>query len=81
MYEVAVKVGVGVFVTANVEVGVKVGVGVFVTANVAVGVEVGAPLKVTTSCGAFAPDSREARLIAVELGSVMPKLKVPFPII
>ena len=33
------------------------------------------------SCGEFVPDSRLAKLIAVLLGVVNPKLYVPFPVI
>ncbi len=46
------------------------------------GVAVGGtePFRVSTSCGALAPDSRAERLMAVGPGVERPKLKVPWPL-
>ena len=83
---VGVDVRVGVLVAGVVAVGVgvsvnvAVGTGVFVaTWDVGVNVADATPPKVSTSCGALAPDSRLATLIAVELRLVTPRLKVPSP--
>jgi hypothetical protein len=80
---VGVFAGILVAVLVDVLVGVSVGVfeGVFVgvLVEVLVGVGVKAPPKSTINWGALAPDSRPARLMAVEPGVVIPKLNVPFP--
>ncbi len=74
--EVGVGVGAGALVgvlVGNTPVGVAVGGG-----RAAVGVAVAtAPLRLKTSCGALAPDSRAAKLMAVEPGVIIPKLYVP----
>jgi hypothetical protein len=81
---VGVGVTVGVDVPATVAVGVKIGVEVEVGAPVGVGMNVavgpGPPPVSMMSCGAFAPDWRLARLMAVLLLVVTARLKVPFPV-
>jgi hypothetical protein len=68
----AVKVRLVVKVAVLEAVGVLVGVGEGVIVSVL-------PVSIM-SCGAFAPDSRLARLISVELAPVRTMLKVPFPV-
>ena len=85
-----ILVGVGVAVTAGILVGVgeivelATGVGVLVSTGKSVDVAVAAreddPVILTINLGEFAPDSRDARLIAVEPGVVTPKLNVPSPV-
>lgn len=81
---VAEAMAVGVGVEVATEVGVGVNVGVEVGAPVAVGVSVavgtGPPPVSMINCGAFAPDSRLARLMAVLLSVVTARLKTPFPV-
>jgi hypothetical protein len=78
---VSVNTGaVGVSVTGEV-VGVALGAGI-VGVGEELGVDVdGGLLSVIISLGALAPDSREARLMAVEPGVITPKLYVPSPVI
>ena len=86
--EVLVLASVLVGVIDNSDVGVKVSVfaGVLVgdVVDVNVGVMVGVeppPLpRLRINCGTFVPDSREARLMAVLLRLVMPRLYVPLPV-
>jgi hypothetical protein len=67
-------------VAVGIDVGVFVGEDIGVLVGIAVAVEVDARV-VMINCGAFAPDSREARLIAVEPGVEIPKLNVPSRVI
>jgi hypothetical protein len=81
---VGVLVGVFVGVCVGVLVGVLVGTtGVYVGVLVAVRVGVGEfppPPVCTINCGAFAPVSRLAKVLAAELVIVSPKLTSPFPV-
>jgi hypothetical protein len=78
---VAVITGVFVVVVTGVfvAVGCVVGTLVSVAVKVGTGVEVGPPDPpvVTTSCGAFAPASREPRLVLVSLVLSIARLMVP----
>jgi len=73
---IAVAVGLG---------GITTGIAVVVTTGMLVGAETTTGLvdwfTLMTNLGEFAPDSRDARLIAVQSGAVIPKLKVPSPVI
>ena len=75
-----VDVLVGVPTRVGVLVSVTTEVGVVVFASVFVGAGVEELLTVTTNWGASAPNSREARLMAVEPGVETPKLNVPSPV-
>jgi hypothetical protein len=77
---VDVGFAVGVDVPTAVAVGVKAGVGVEVRVGVKVAVGPGPPPVSRMSCGAFAPDWRLARLMAVLLLVVTARLKAPFPV-
>ena len=80
--DVGVKVSVfaGVLVGDVVDVNMGVIVGVLDGIVVLVGVGLVPLPRLRINCGAFAPDSREARLIAVLLRSVTAKLYVPLPV-
>ena len=85
LVEFGIAVGVLVLVAFGVAVLVKPGVGVVLLSAVGVRVTVGdalLPPEVSTiSCGAFAPDSRLAKLMAVLPGVMSPRLYVPLPVI
>ncbi len=82
MLPLRVATGVGVLVLAGVGVAVLAWVGVAVLTGVEVGVatEVDELVVVMINWGEFAPDSREAREIAVLPGVMTPKLNVPSPV-
>jgi hypothetical protein len=84
---VGVRLGTGLVVQVGVLTSVEVADGVFVRVDVEPGGTVGVrvlvdevELVVTTSCGAFPPDSLLARLIAVLPEVVSARLMSPLPL-